>query len=103
MSLSTNKAHIKLIEYTNTRRVKKLAYGDQATDDMPSQVHGLKIAPKLEDFVKQWNKMRNDNVVTKQAEATTTKTKDGQVPNARACSPMHLLPPAHLVLDCGSQ
>jgi hypothetical protein len=35
---------------------------------LPSQVHGLKIAPKLEDFLKQWNKMRNDNVVTKKAE-----------------------------------
>ena len=57
-----------LIEYTKVRKSKKDAYGENAASGLPSQIHGLKIVPKLEDFVKQWNKMRNDNVVTKQAE-----------------------------------
>jgi hypothetical protein len=57
-----------LIDYTKVRKSKKDAYGENAASALPSQVHGLKIAPKLEDFLKQWNKMRNDNVVTKKAE-----------------------------------
>jgi hypothetical protein len=57
-----------LIKYTSKRHGKKKVYGDQATDDMPDQIRGVQLVPKLEDFVKQWNKMRNDNVVTKKAE-----------------------------------